>query len=223
MNDSKWERSGAFGGLAFVVLLGVAGVLGGQPPAATASESEIIDYLAGHQAGLKAGVWLLGLASMALTWWFGSLWRRMVRAEGGTARLAVVSLVGLTVAGPLALMSAVVLAATALHVDEVGESAPVLYRMGGMLLAVEGFGLATHLLAANVLAARTRTLPRWLAGLGLASALFFLLTAVLSASSTDVNSSLGLIAFVLWCVWVVAVSYLFWTDKSVPPLTEAAK
>ncbi|MGD9932215.1 MAG: hypothetical protein AB7T37_00710 [Dehalococcoidia bacterium] len=223
MNDSKWERSGAFGGVAFVVLLGIAGVLGGEPPAATASESEISDYLADHQAALKAGVWLLGLASMALIWWFGSLWRRMVRAEGGTSRLAVVSLIGLAVAGPLALMSAVVLAATALHIDEVGESAPLLYRIGGMLMGVEGFGLATHLLAANMLGARTRTLPLWLVGLGLVSALFFLLSAVPSASSVDVNSSLGLLAFVIWCVWVVSVSYFIWSDTSVSPLAEASK
>ena len=98
------------------------------------------------------------LASVALIWWCGSLWRRMVRSEAGAARLAVVSLVGLALAGALSLASASVSAALALRIDEVGDELLVFHTLAAVLLAASGFGVATHLLATSILGARTRTL-----------------------------------------------------------------
>jgi len=211
VDDFTWQRSGAIAGVLFVVLLAIAGVIGGEPPAATDSSTEILQYLDDHETALRAGVWLLGLAILSLGWWFGALWRGMFQSERRTP-LAIVSLIGLAIAGPLALVSAAVLAAAAAHLDDVGESATFVYELGTMLLAAEGFGLATHLFAANVLGARTRTLPVWLVVLGLISALSFLLSAVVTCAGVDVNSSLGLLAFVIWCLWILCVSFFLWTD-----------
>jgi len=208
----KLERSGAIAGLVFVVLLALAGGLGGQPPAAGDTTSEINAYLAGHQTGLEAGVWLLGLGVVALTWWFGVLWRRMVNAEGRT-HLAAASLIGLVLAGPLALASAAVWATAANRVDDLGPSAAGFYTLGAMLLGAEGFGLAAHLAATNILAARTGMLPSWLVGAGLLSAAGFLISAVLSGADIRSSGPLGLGAFVLWCAWVLGVSYRFWTGE----------
>ncbi|OAI41826.1 hypothetical protein AYO38_03490 [bacterium SCGC AG-212-C10] len=87
MTDAQWDRAGALGGLMFVALLGAAGVLGGQPPAADASTTEIAEYLGGQEGPLRASVWLLGLGVMSLLWWAGSFWRRMVlRCHRGCLR-----------------------------------------------------------------------------------------------------------------------------------------
>jgi len=216
VHDARGERYGAVGGLVFVVFLAIAGVLGGEPPATSDSPTVIAAYLAEHQAELEAGVWLLGLGSVALIWWFGSLWQRMVRAERGSGRLAVVSLTGLAVSGSLAMVSAALWATAAGSLQQLGATAPAFYRLGAMLLGMEGFGLATHLLAANVAGARTHTLPRWLVVPGFTAAAAFLLSAVLIAAGVDVNSSIGLLAFALWCAWILGVSYCIWSGSRLP-------
>lgn len=215
MDDVKWERCGAQGGVAFVVLAAASGVLGGQPPSANDPAGDIVEYLDGNKTSLQAGLWLLGFGVIALTMWFASLWRRMERAESGAPWLAVVSLVGLAMVAPLALLSSAIWATTAMRIEQVGEDAAFYYTLGSVVLAVEGFGLATHLLATNLLGIRARMLPLWIVVLGFASALAFLVTAVLGASDTDVNGSVGLVAFVLWLVWIVGVSACIWRDAAV--------
>jgi hypothetical protein len=216
MEDSKWERYGALGGLLFVGLDLTVAVLGGEAPATDADRSEIAYYFADKAAAIEAGPWLFGVASVALVWWSGSLWRRMVRSEAGAARLAVVSLVGLALAGALSLTSASVSAALALRIGDVGDELLVLHTLAAVLLAASGFGVATHLLATSLLGARTRTLPRWVVGVGAVSATGFLGSAILGATAHGATSSaVGLVGFVLWCVWILAVSYCMWRDLSV--------
>ena len=100
------ERYGALGGVVFVGLDVIVAVLGGEPPPTDADRSEIAHYLADKASAIEAGLWLFGLASVALVWWSGSRRRRMVRSETGSARLAVVSLIGLALAGALSLTPA---------------------------------------------------------------------------------------------------------------------
>ena len=214
MDDRRGERFAVLGGVVFVVLDVAVAVLGGEPPAVDAGRNEIAGHLADRGAAIEAGLWLFGLASVALMWWMGSLWRRMVRSEGGTARLAVVSLVGLAVAGALSLASSSVSVATELRVDEVGGDVVVFHTLSVVLLAASGFGVATHLLATSALGARTRTLPWWVVGTGVASALGFLFSGVLgsTAGGGDASEAAGLAGFGLWCVWILGVSHSMWSD-----------
>lgn len=131
----------------------------------------------------------------------------MVGAEEGTPRLAVVSLAGLLLGGTMALASAAVMATLALlPADAVGVLA--LYTLAAVFLSAAGFGLAAHLIATNVLAARRRLLPRWLVLVGLVSAVAFLISAVLGALTADATSNtVGLVGFVLWLAWILGVSY----------------
>lgn len=216
MGDVKWERYGALGGVVFVALDVVVAVLGGEPPATDAGVREVATYFADKGPAIEAGLWLFGLASVALIWWSGSLWRRMVRAEGGAARLAVVSVVGLALAGALSLTSAAVSVAAELRIDEVGDTLVIFHTLAVMLLAASGFGVATHLLATSALGARTKTLPTWVVIVGVVSALGFLASAVLNATATsDASSAVGFVGFVLWCVWILGVSARMWSDLRV--------
>lgn len=216
MEDSVWERYGALGGVVFVVLDVIVAVLGGEPPATDASRSEVVSYFADNGPAIQAGLWLFGLASMALIWWFGSLWRRMVRSEAGEARLAVVSLVGLALAGALSAASASVSLALSLRIDDAGDGLLVFHALAMMLLAASGFGIAAHLLATSVLGARTGTLPWWLVWVGFLSALGFVGAAILGATGSDAASSTVAVAgFALWCAWILGVSYVMWNDLGV--------
>lgn len=213
MSDVRWERYGALGGVVFVVLDVVVAVLGGEPPATDAAPSEVARYFTEKGSAIEAGLWLFGLASMALVWWSGSLWRTMVRAEAGRARLAVVSVVGLTLAGALSFSSSAVSVSAALRVDDVGEDLVVFHTLAVLLLAASGFGVATHLLATSILGARTSTLPSWVVGVGILSATGFVGSAILGATGRgDASTAIGLVGFGLWCVWILAVSVSMWRE-----------
>ncbi len=213
MNDSKWVRYAAIGGVAFVVLNIVGAILAGSPPAANASAAKIAKYYADKDSGLKATLWLGGIGSVGLVWWFGSLWRRMSRAEAGAHRLSVVSLIGLGLGGALFMASASVNAAIALHPADVGDGARAFYTLSVVLLSASGFGLATHLLATNILGLRAKMFPTWLAWLGVVAGFAFLVAAVLG-SATDSSSGIaaGFVGFIGWSVWILGVSSIIWRD-----------
>jgi hypothetical protein len=218
MNDSRWERFALLGGVVFVVLDAVVAVVGGEPPGGAASASEISAYFADHAAGLEAGLWLFGIAAGALIWWSGSLWRWMVRAEGGSARLAVVSIIGLVLAGALSLAASAVWAAMALHVDAVGSSAPFTYALGGLMLAASGFGVATHVLATSIVGWHARALPVWLVGCAVLSAAAFIVSGVLTATSTgEAAKTVGLAGYVLWCLWILGITFQLWREATRRP------
>lgn len=201
------ERTAALAGVLYVALDIVVGVMAGAPPAPAAPEAEIIAYIADHRAGLAAGLWLFGLATVALLWWFSSLWARMVQAEAGTPRLAVVSLTGLVLGGTMALTSAVVMATLALLPPDT-DGIVTLYTLAAVVLSAAGFGLGVHLIATNILAARSQMLPGWLVPVGLVSAVAFLLSAVLGALTTDTTANtISLAGFMLWLAWILGISY----------------
>jgi hypothetical protein len=211
MDDAKWARYAALGGLLFVVLNVVGAAITGKPPAPDDSAAKIIQYLNDKGTALQAAQALGGAGSVGLLWWFGSLWRRMSAAEGGRHRLSVVSLVGLALSGALFLASGAVSSAAAMRVNDLGDSAAGFWVLTGVLLAGAGFGLTVHLGATNVLAIREHLFPMWMAALGLAAAAGFFVSAVIgSASDTSSAMIIGLLSFIAWAIWILAVSATLW-------------
>lgn len=217
MDDSKWARYAALGGVVFVVLNVVGAILAGSPPAADESATKIADYFADNGDGVKAALWLGGLGSVGLVWWFGSLWRRMSRAEGGQHRLAIVSLLGLGLGGALFMASASVSSAAAFRLTELGEGTQVFYTLSVVLLSAAGFGVGIHLIATSALSFRAKMLPAWLAWLGALAGLAFLISAVIgSASESSATFVFGFIGFIGWSVWILGISYVMWSEAPNP-------
>lgn len=223
MDESRGERYGSLGGVIFVVLDVVVAVIGGEPPPADASPTKVAAYYVSKSSAIEAGLWLFGLAAVALMWWSGSLWRRMARLEGGAPRLAVVSVLGLGVAGALSLASAAVSAAAASRVAEAGDQLAVFHTVATMLLAASGFGVATHLLAASRLGAGTKSMATWVAAIGVMSAVAFLISSVVGIVATsDVSEWAGVLGFALWSVWILAVSVRMWRDSAAMSASSSA-
>jgi hypothetical protein len=97
---------------------------------------------------------------------------------------------------------------------DTGDHVTTLYALAAVLLSASGFGLGAHLLATNLVAVRSAMLATWLAGVGLVSAAAFLVSAVMGAIADDSTSStVSLVGFALWLVWIVGVSMRMWSSE----------
>ncbi|MEO5839332.1 MAG: hypothetical protein ABIQ73_15305 [Acidimicrobiales bacterium] len=210
MDDTRWEKYAALGGVAFVVLNFVGAALAGKPPAPDDSDEKIAEWFADHTGGIQASQFLGLLSVIALLWWFGSLWRKMAVAEGGRHRLSIVAALGLVFSGVLFLAANGVLSAVALRVDDVGTSAGFFYTLSSVLLSSSAAGIVTFLAAVSVLALRTRFLPQWVGYVGLLAALLFLVGGIGSASDSGAIMAFGFMGWIVWSIWTLAVSYELW-------------
>lgn len=216
MEDARWTRYAALGGVVFVVANVIPAAMTGEPPTPDAPAAEIVEYLKDKGSALQVAQALAGVAAIGLLWWFGSLWRRMTAAEGGHHRLSVTSLAGLVVGGALFLASGAVAAAAAMRVDDLGDSAAGFWVLSGVLLAGAGFGIATHLGATNALALRHNLFARWVAVLGAVAAVGFVVAGVIgSATDSEAAMIVGLISFIAWAVWILAVSATMWRTPEI--------
>jgi hypothetical protein len=159
MDDRKWEKLAALGGVAFVVLNIVGSITQGAPPSGNDTNDEVLAWFADHDTGIKVAVLLGGLSIIGLSWWFGSLWRRMSLAENGNHRLSVVALGGLVGGATLFLASTAVLTTVAIQVDEVSADAAFFFVLDGVVLGRRL--IVTHLAAVSVLSLHPFP-PPWL-------------------------------------------------------------
>jgi hypothetical protein len=210
MDDAKWEKYAALGGVAFVVLNIVGAATTGEPPAPDDSADKVNTWFADHSGAIKLSQFLGALSVIALLWWFGSLWRKMTAAEGGRHRLSVVAALGLVFGGALFMVANAMLSATAMRLDDAGGGSTIFYTLSTVLLSTAGAGVLTFLAAVSLLALRTKMLPAWMAYLGLLSAALFLVATIGSASDSSAFMIFGLFGFITWCIWVLGVSFELW-------------
>jgi hypothetical protein len=214
MDDTRWERYAAVGGIVFVVMNVIGALLPGSPPAADASAAKITEYFKDHTGAIEAAQIFLGVGVIGLVWWFGSLWRMMVRAEDGRPRMAVVALLALSATAGLALLSGALTSATALRIDDVGGGSRFFYLLAGVIIATTGFGVVAFLGAVCALNYRTNFMPQWITYLGWLVAAGFLGGSLGSASDNTAFLVLGFISFLAWCVWIISVSVVMWRGES---------
>jgi hypothetical protein len=214
MDDTRWERYAAVGGFLFVVLNVIGALLPGTPPAADDSAAKITEYFRDHTGAIEAAQVFLGVGMIGLVWWFGSLWRMMVRAEDGRPRMAIVALLGLAVSAGLVLLSGALTSATALRIDDVGDESRFFYVLTGVVISTAGFGIVAFLGAVSALNYRTRFMPQWTTYLGWLVAAGFVGASLGAASDHAAFFVLGFSSFLVWCVWIIGISVVMWRDDS---------
>jgi hypothetical protein len=212
---SRGLRAAAAGGVVFVVLDVVGTFLPGSPPATNASATKIAAYFRDHPGAIRAQFLIGGLGIVGLWWWFGALWRMLSRAEGERPRHAIVAAVSLATGVLLAMIATTFTAAAAIRVDNV-DTTHLLYSLSIVATSAAGFGIGTFLVATCVVLYRSGAAPRWTNYLGFAAALAFFGSTVGTVSDSNVFNVLGLLAFLMWCVWTLAISAVMYRSVSAP-------
>ena len=210
MDDAKWEKYAALGGVAFVVLSVVGTFIAGSPPAADDSATEIAEWFSDNSGAIQAAQFINGLGLIALTWWAGSLFRKLARAEDGRPRLSVVAIVGLIFGGVFAMAAGAIQSATALRIDELGEGSQIFYSLSIVCISTAGFGIVTSLGAINALSLRTKVFPQWITYIGLLAAVLMLIGTIGTASDSGAFLVFGILGFLVWSIWILGVSYELW-------------
>jgi hypothetical protein len=217
MEDSKWERYAALGGVVFVVLNVVATFLPGTPPASDDSASEVAKYFRDNASGIKTGQILALFGTIGLVWWFGSLFRRMRAGEGGDPRLSVVALLGLALGGSTAMLSGAITSATAIRIDVFAgagdEFLRFLYTLSLVFLATSAAGVVIFLSAFGALNWRARMFPAWTSYLAWLAAAAFGVGMFSAGTDAAAVNMVGFAGFLIWSVWILVISWMMFRPR----------
>jgi hypothetical protein len=211
VDDSKWERWGALGGILFAVLIAASAILPGSPPKTSDSGTKIAKFFADNNGAIRWSAYIGALGVLAVFWWMGSVWRVMRRAEGGSPRLAVVALSGAVFASVMATVGAIILAVVAIEgAKKVDKSGLIrfFYILSSNIAVATSFGIAVFVGAFSIVIIRSRVLPVVLGWLGALIALTAVVGGPIVSSTRDAFFYISFAAFIAFLLWVLIVSIL---------------
>jgi len=210
MDDSKWERWGALGGILFVILILVSAFLPGSPPATNDPTSDMVKFVADKGDELRYAGYLGALAVVPFFWFLASLWRRLRRDEGGTPRLTVMAVLGGAFSAIFGALGGVMLAVLPIvGVNTLGAGGVrTFYILATCVGFVTLFGVGTLILAASVVFLRSRAMPIVVGWFGVLAAVVALVGGAASVSTRDAVFTIGFVAFLLATLWLLTVSIL---------------
>lgn len=206
-SSRRWARSGAAGGIVFVLLQLTGQMLiqiGGSEPPFNASAGVIQDYFLNRNLPLAMiGGFLNILSVIAFLWFMGVLWSALQRSEGDSAWLSLVAFAsGVTGMAIMLSSSGWELALLRLGEGQPAETVQFLFDQGNLSFANFWVALASMLLATGIVALRDGALPRWLGWFGLITAV-----ALLAARSVWFTASgIKFMPYMLVWVWLIATS-----------------
>jgi hypothetical protein len=210
MDDSKWERWGALGGILFVVMVVVAAFLPGSPPATNDPTGDMVKFIADKGDQIRYAGYVGALATVPFFWFLGSLWRLLRRAEGGEPRLTVMATLGGVFAGVIGALGGVMLAT--LPIIGVKTLGPGGVRAFYIFITCFGFtalfGIAIVALASSVVFLRYRAMPTVFGWFGILVAVVALIGGAAAVSTRDAVFTLGFAGFLLASLWVLVLSVL---------------
>ena len=207
MDDSKWERWGALGGILFVVLILASAFLPGSPPKTSDSTTDMAKFIVDKGDELRIAGYLGAIAVVPFFWFLASLWRLLRRDEGGAPRLAVTAALGGAFAATVGAVGGIVLALLPMvrfSLDR--DLLRVLYILATNIAFLALFGIATLVLSTSVVFIRSRGMPVWLGYLGVVAGLVALIGGGATVSTNDTLFTIGLIGFLLASLWLVILS-----------------
>jgi hypothetical protein len=217
MDDRKWERWSALGGVVFVVLILASGFLPGSPPKPGDSAQKIAQFITDKSKEVRWAALLGGLAVLALFWFAGAVWRFLQRAEGGSPRLTVVATLGASFAAVMSVVGGVVLAVMGrVGVANLGGGVPTrtFYLLSVDLSGATAFGAAVFLLAFSAVVIRSGALPKVMGWLGVVIAMVFVASGGIVASTRDAFFVLQFGGFLAFSLWLIVVSIMMF--RAVP-------
>ena len=211
MNDQRWERYAAWSGLVFFVLIVIAFAVLPSPPDFDAPASDIANYYADHQDGIRVSVVLVTAALFFFVWFIATFRSALAAAEGGGRRLAnLVYGTGLVVTAAIGLSQGAV-AVAALHPELTSpEVIRSLHDFSVVGIAPLTGIFAAFFLASGLAIQRLRVLPAWLGAFALVVSAIQILG--IGAMFTDDGAFAadgvlgGFLPLIAFAVWVPAAS-----------------
>jgi hypothetical protein len=181
-------------GVAFLVVLVVGFIVGGEPPDADSPAQEIVDHYVDNKDSVIAGAILTGVAATLLVFFAGSLRRALRAAEGPGGVLSAVAFAGAIIMAVGAAIDGTISFALAERADDIEPTAvqalQALWDNDFLPIAV---GAAVLLLASGLSIVRHGAVPRWLGWVAI-------LLAIVSMTP------LGFIGFLGGALWILIVS-----------------
>ena len=220
MSPELWWKSGGFSGIAFVVLFVIGFILQIDGPMVDDSGAEIKQYFIDDGSKYILGDLLIGFVFFFLTFvWalsefigagepVGQAWSRLILVYG-----AIATAVGFG----FSMVNAGLAYGAAEFADE--NTVKALFYSGFVGLMVGPPLLVSGLtLTVGIAILRHGMFPKWVAWLSLVIALLAVISVfgLLMDDPENVLSMLGALAFLLWAVWTLAVSFYMLKAEAAP-------
>jgi hypothetical protein len=192
----KYEWLAPLTGVAFIVVLIIGFLIGGEPPDVEKPVQEIVDHYADNKDSVQAGA-LVEIIAAALLLFFAGYLRKVLRAapgEGGL--LPAVVLAGATVMATGAAIDAMISFTLAETVNDIEPTAvQTLQALWDNDWPPLALGAATLLLASGLSIALYGALPKWLGWVAI-------LLGVIGLTP------IGFVSFLAGGIWILIVSVL---------------
>lgn len=184
-------------GAAFFIMVVVALIIEGSPPAADKATEDVVSWWTENDSRSITAALFGALASALLVWFGGSVRATLQRAEGEPGRVAAIAFGGFLIAGVgNASLFGFVSAAAQTAGDVPAEVTQTLSVLSELFFIPFAMGLLVALLATSVVILRHGgPLPRWLGFVAILIAIVFLTPADLGAA-------------IAAAVWILCVSVL---------------
>lgn len=208
MSNTQWQRMGAAGGIAFVVLQLLSQSLiqiGGAEPSFAAPADEVLTFFLNRNPLLaELGGYAATLSAIPFLWFVGTLWAELQDYEEKPAWIAAVAFAsGIITVAVLMTGSGWELAVFRLEDGLSPEMARTLFDQGNFMFATIWVAIAALLLASSIVGIKDRALPRWLSWFGLSIA-----AGLLIARAFWATGGLVFLPYVLFWAWLIAASVL---------------
>ncbi|GAC1657893.1 MAG: hypothetical protein NVS9B15_19350 [Acidobacteriaceae bacterium] len=209
-------RYTAVAGMASVVLAIVAFALLGNAPGTDASGQRVITYLADNRVQLLALVYVFGLSFALILCFLTGLWSILRKAGGEAETLATLGLAGVVVWVTLGFGILLFPLASTFRAIHDPTLARTLADVGALTANLSGYPTAVNMIAFGAAILLTGLLPRWTAWFAFLVAAVHLVSAAAYAHGGLMSPSYmpGLVAPVLYYMWVVGVSVVLWRSRA---------
>ena len=211
MEDSKWERWSALGGILFVVLIVVSAFMPGTPPKPSDSAAKIAKFFGDNGDAIRWAALVGAVGTIGLFWFLGGVWRVLRRAEGGDPRLTVVAVAGAIFAAVMGAVGSITLSAVGIAgvSGSGGASGTKFFFVLATNLGVgTAIGIAVFLGAFSAVILHTGVFPKVLGWFGALLALVAVAATASVSSTRDVFVVLGFVAFLGFGLWVLIISVM---------------
>jgi hypothetical protein len=211
MNERKWERLGAAGGLASALLLLVGLAVTSVPRGLGGDAAAIARYFGDNRLAVRFTALLVTAGAVMLLWFVGHLRHLLQRAEGGAEAFSpVVFVAGASLATMISfsVLPAVALAALTQRPEPIARSAVyALYDVHALSVGPIGLLAALFTATAGAAMVRREIAGPWLGWLGLAVAVVGVVCGVAAFFATGpVLTAMMYVIGIVFALWVGAAS-----------------